>query len=311
MIHSARSTVSPVSWALCCFDRFWKVGTDGRTDGQHVQKQWSLPAVTMGRPVGSIETYLSSIFVLGIKPRYQLFELLNVRIEPLLLTFIWHCSCTCVSGSYFFFPKRCSLVECRAKTETWKDCFFSFVISAEKKKKKNQADPKKWEGEGIEKDFVSEDGKEKSSEFSDPQGSDSFIDPLGQPKVTAGRDHCFRTCCPYVRTSPLFKSRKTKQQRTMARLWAWPSGSLMTPILFFLERTNVQTYGRTDACVKPMTTSKGKEILKRVINDPLGYGPYSDQQWIFVLYSWIWEYRTYQRTDMFEYSGHWLAEWIN
>ena len=41
------------------------------------------------------------------------------------------------------------------------------------------------------------------------------IDPLGQPKVTASRDHCFRTCCPYVRPSLLFKSRKTKQQKTM------------------------------------------------------------------------------------------------
>ena len=41
------------------------------------------------------------------------------------------------------------------------------------------------------------------------------IDPLDQPKVTAGRDHCFRTCCPSVRPSPLFKSRKTKQQKTM------------------------------------------------------------------------------------------------
>ena len=40
------------------------------------------------------------------------------------------------------------------------------------------------------------------------------IDPFGQPKVTAGRDHCFRTCCP-VRTSPLFKSRITKQQNIM------------------------------------------------------------------------------------------------
>ena len=30
-----------------------------------------------------------------------------------------------------------------------------------------------------------------------------------------GRDHCFRTCCPSVRPSPLFKSRKTNQQKTM------------------------------------------------------------------------------------------------
>ena len=64
------------------------------------------------------------------------------------------------------------------------------------------------------------------------------IDPLGQPKLTAGRDYCFRTCCPYVRTSPLFKSSKTKQQKTIFAtgviIWAWPSGSLMTPpFLFF------------------------------------------------------------------------------
>ena len=46
--------------------------------------------------------------------------------------------------------------------------------------------------------------------------SNRYIDPLGQPKVTAGRDHCFSTCSPYVRTSVLtFKSRKTKQQKTM------------------------------------------------------------------------------------------------
>ena len=37
MIHSARPTVLPVAitilaWKLFCFARFWKVGTDGRTD---------------------------------------------------------------------------------------------------------------------------------------------------------------------------------------------------------------------------------------------------------------------------------------
>ena len=42
-----------------------------------------------------------------------------------------------------------------------------------------------------------------------------FFDPLGQPKVTAGSDRCFCTCCPSVRPSLLFKSRKTKQQKTM------------------------------------------------------------------------------------------------
>ena len=37
-----------------------------------------------------------------------------------------------------------------------------------------------------------------------------LLDPHGRPTVTAGSDHCFRTCCPYVR-SHFSKSRKTKQ----------------------------------------------------------------------------------------------------
>ena len=55
MIRLARPTVSPVvnivfAWNLFSFARFWKV----EVDGQHVRKQWSLPAVTVGRPSGSI-----------------------------------------------------------------------------------------------------------------------------------------------------------------------------------------------------------------------------------------------------------------
>ena len=42
---------------LFCFARFEKWGrTDGRTDGQHVQKQLSLRAVTLGWPNGSIRS---------------------------------------------------------------------------------------------------------------------------------------------------------------------------------------------------------------------------------------------------------------
>ena len=53
----------------------------------------------------------------------------------------------------------------------------------------------------------------------------------------AGRDHCFRACCLYVRPSPLYKSRKQnnrKQCSLLAWLWVLPSGSLMTPLLFLL-----------------------------------------------------------------------------
>ena len=39
-----------------------------------------------------------------------------------------------------------------------------------------------------------------------PFSSNTFFDPPGRPTVTAGSDdHCFRTCCPSVCTSPLFK----------------------------------------------------------------------------------------------------------
>ena len=52
MIHSARPIVSSVlniafAWNLFCFEK------RRRTDGQHLRKQLSLPAVTTGRPRGS------------------------------------------------------------------------------------------------------------------------------------------------------------------------------------------------------------------------------------------------------------------
>ena len=60
-----------------------------------------------------------------------------------------------------------------------------------------------------------------------------LIDLLGQPKVTAGSDHCFRTCCPSVlpHFSNLAKQNNRKQWSLLARLWVWPSESLMTPVL--------------------------------------------------------------------------------
>ena len=56
MIHSARPTV--ISGSENCFRLtfvlFWKVVTDGRTNGRLLQIQWSLPAVTVGWRSGSI-----------------------------------------------------------------------------------------------------------------------------------------------------------------------------------------------------------------------------------------------------------------
>ena len=64
---------------------------------------------------------------------------------------------------------------------------------------------------------------------------DMLIDPLGQPKVTAGRDHCFRTS-PYVlpHFSNLAKQNNRKQCSLLAWLWAWPSRSLMTSVLYII-----------------------------------------------------------------------------
>ena len=57
MIHSTRPTVTSVpnivfAWKMFCFEKWRR--TDGRTNARLVQKQWSLPAVTVGRPSGSI-----------------------------------------------------------------------------------------------------------------------------------------------------------------------------------------------------------------------------------------------------------------
>ena len=43
-----------------------------------------------------------------------------------------------------------------------------------------------------------------------------FIDPLGQPKVTAGRDYCFRTCM-YVR--PHFSNLEKQNNRKQCSLY--------------------------------------------------------------------------------------------
>ena len=57
MIHSARSIVTPVAnIVFCCFVFLDLKSGDGLTYGQHERKQWSLPAVTLGWPSGSIKT---------------------------------------------------------------------------------------------------------------------------------------------------------------------------------------------------------------------------------------------------------------
>ena len=61
-----------------------------------------------------------------------------------------------------------------------------------------------------------------------------------------------------VRPSPLFKSRKTKQQKTLLLLgwlWVWPSGSLMTTVLFVLFCEILKSGDGRMTCVKIVITS--------------------------------------------------------
>ena len=46
--HSLTSSEHYFHATFVLFCDIWKVGTDGRTDGQHVWKRWSLPAVIVG-----------------------------------------------------------------------------------------------------------------------------------------------------------------------------------------------------------------------------------------------------------------------
>ena len=41
------------------------------------------------------------------------------------------------------------------------------------------------------------------------------IDPRGRPKVTADSDHCFCTCRPFIRPSPLFKTKQMSSENNV------------------------------------------------------------------------------------------------
>ena len=66
-------------------------------------------------------------------------------------------------------------------------------------------------------------------------GMDGFVDPLGRPTVTAGCDHSFRTCCPFVPTFQNLAKQNTFPAKTVFTTGVWDCGSgrvdhLMTPL---------------------------------------------------------------------------------
>ena len=74
MIHSAKPTFSPIvnivfTWNLFCFEKWGR--TDGRKYVRTTCVKWSLPAVFVGRPSGSIATLAHSNFSLSWRKRWE------------------------------------------------------------------------------------------------------------------------------------------------------------------------------------------------------------------------------------------------
>ena len=65
----------------------------------------------------------------------------------------------------------------------------------------------------------------------------NVIDPGGRPAVKAGSDHCFCSRQSVRPSIPTFQN-KTNIKRKM---WVWPSGSLMTPVLSWIYFESVWT----------------------------------------------------------------------
>ena len=72
------------------------------------------------------------------------------------------------------------------------------------------------------------------------QGLSILIDPQGRPTVTAGSDHYFRTSSVRPHLSQNKTNFKRKQYPPLARLWVWPSGSLMTPVLCWIVYLGIE-----------------------------------------------------------------------
>ena len=95
-----------------------------------------------------------------------------------------------------------------------------------------------------------------------------LFDPLGRPTVTALVIIVFaHVVRPYVRPSvPTFQNKtnfKRKRCSLLARLWVWPSGSLMTPLLYkyFCNKSKVCTLLTTSQVA--IRSRKGKYSDKK------------------------------------------------
>ena len=91
MIHSARPTVSPVvnivfAWNLFCYARFWKVGTDGRTDNMCENNDHYHPWLWVGQ-VDQMVFFSSGEIVLG--PFLPCHKILRKKLLPASAT-LWN-----------------------------------------------------------------------------------------------------------------------------------------------------------------------------------------------------------------------------
>ena len=130
-----------------------------------------------------------------------------------------------------------------------------------------------------------------------------IFDPRGRPTVTAGSDHCFCTCRPFVRQSVLTFQNKTNLKRKkcsfLARLWVWPSGSLMTPVLSFIvlhrnEKSRLDCLDEPERPAKEPPAIKFFPLLLRLhnthMNRELSWSPAQKMVWFFSL-AGLWNIR--------------------
>ena len=84
----------------------------------------------------------------------------------------------------------------------------------------------------------------------------TIIDPLGRPTVTAVVIIVFAHVVGPHFSKSLSKQNKRKQCSLLARLWVWPSGSLMTPVLFILPLACQKCLLATSSMLVPILTSR-------------------------------------------------------
>ena len=88
--------IAILSWSLFCFTRFWW------TDRHHIGRWWSLPALTVGRPRGSIfKYYFSSLRLQKQKKEWLCCSKLCMFTIDIIFSFFFYRMCLSFALRFF------------------------------------------------------------------------------------------------------------------------------------------------------------------------------------------------------------------